>query len=232
MRAELSTLYTDALETVLEYTQAPEPEKLETAKAACISTMEKIAGLETVESTLTDEQRKAMPKLGIDQADYATPFQLQNYEKEVRLQTLSDLLSCLNSAPPFLRLAASIVETNLAYESYDWQIETAAVNILLADIPEKNLGAFLDIFLPELAALGGETLMWETDTDILAERASSAMNQMEALTESYAQETGELYLELLSRERDLRSELEQAGMEPENAEQLISAIEALEAMAD
>ena len=58
------------------------------------------------------------------------------------------------------------------------------------------------------------------------------MNQMEALTESYAQETGELYLELLSRERDLRSELEQAGMEPENAEQLISAIEALEAMAD
>jgi len=74
--------------------------------------------------------------------------------------------------------------------------------------------------------------MWETDTDILAERASSAMNQMEALTESYAQETGELYLELLSRERDLRSELEQAGMEPENAEQLISAIEALEAMAD
>ena len=232
VRAELSTLYTDALKTVLEYTQAPEPEKLETAKAACISTMEKITGLEAVESTLTDEQRKAMSKLGIDQVDYTTPFQMQDYEKEVRLQTLLELLSCLNSEPPFLRLATSIVETNLVYERYDWQIEAAAVNILLADIPEKNLVAFLDTFLPELAALGGETLMWETDRDILEGRASSAMDQMEALTESYAQETGELYLELLSRERDLRSELEQAGMEPENAEQLISAIEALEAMAD
>ena len=83
VRAELSTLYTDALKTVLEYTQAPEPEKLETAKAACISTMEKITDLEAVESTLTDEQRKAMSKLGIDQVDYTTPFQMQDYEKEV-----------------------------------------------------------------------------------------------------------------------------------------------------
>jgi len=232
VRAKLSTMYTDSLKKVLEYTQTPEPESLETAKLSCISTMENIANLETVESTLTDEERKAMLKLGIDQADYTTPFRIQNYEKEIRLQTLSELLFCLNEEPLFFRLAASISETNLAYESYDWQIEAAAVNILLADIPEENLGTFLDTFLPELAALGGETLIWETDRDILEGRASNAIDQIEALTESYAQETGELYLELLSRERDLRSELEQAGMEPENAEQLISAIEALEAMAD
>lgn len=228
VRTELSALYTDTLKTVLKYTQTPEPENLEAAKAACVSAMEKITSLETVESSLSDEQRKEMSKLGIDQVDYTTPFRMQNYEKTVRLQTLSELLFCLNKEPLSFRLAASIAEANLAYESYDWQIEVTAVNILLVDIPEKELGAFRDTFLPELAALGGETLTWETDRNILEERADSVIEQIEALTELHARETGELYLELLSQERDLRSELERAGMEPANAEQLADAIEELE----
>lgn len=232
LRATISTQYTDAMKTVLDYTRTPMPETLTEARMACVFAMEEIASIKEVESALTDDQRKAMAELGMNQADYTTPFRMQEYEKAVRLQNLSYLLYCLNEEPPFIDLAASLTEMNLAYENYDWQIEIAAVNILLADIPENALGTFRETFLPDLAALGGEDLKWETDRDVLEARADSVFDQIEVLIESLAQETGELYLQLLSEERDLQQELETAGVDLEDAEHLVSEIARLEGNAN
>lgn len=228
IRAEISGFYTDALEVVLEYTRAPSPETLAGARTICVSALEGIAGAESVESALTDEQRTSMAELGMDQADYATPFRMQEYEKAVRLQNLSDLLCCLNEDPPFDDLAASLAEEKLSFERYDWQIELAAVNILLADVPGEKLGTFRDTFLPDLAALSGEDLKWETERDVLEARADAVFDQMEAMIESSAQKAGALYLELLFQKQDLRRELEAAGVDPERAEQLAVQVERLE----
>lgn len=228
LRAEISASYTSALKTVLEYTRAPSSETLAKARTTCVSALEEIVGVKIIESALTDEQRTAMAELGMDQADYSTPFLMQEYEKTIRLQDLSDLLGCLNEDPPFDDLAASLAEDKLFFERCDWQIEVAAVNILLADIPEERLGAFRDTFLPELAALSGEALSWETDRDVLEARAGAVFGRMEASIELTARETGELYLEMLSRQQDLQQELEAAGVDPERAEQLAGQVKRLE----
>lgn len=228
VRAKISARYAGALEAVLTYARAPTPETLEEARAACVSAMEEIAGEAEIESALTEEQRTAMAELGMDQADYATPFRMQEYEKAARLQNLADLLSCLNEEPPDGELAACLAEMNLDYEGYDWQIEVAAVNILLAQVPEEELGEFRETFLPGLAALGGETLEWETDRDILEERAEAVFGRLEERIEAFARETGERYLQLLSKQRDLAEELEAAGMDGKEAEGLAREIGRLE----
>lgn len=220
LKVEVSQLYLEALSAARTYTEDPSEETLKNAKDSCLSAMDAIAGIDVIESELTIEQQEAMSKLGMDQADYMTPFLMQAYESGTRLQTLTDILCYLNQAPESDDALAISTNVNLSYEELSWQIDLIGLNHLLAEVPETQLKDFQGTFLTGLSTFAGGTVQWETDRTVLEERSEVVFGKMEDLISEQAQQVGALYSALLDDQKRLASELEAAGLSAEEAAQL------------
>lgn len=220
VKDQVSRRYLEALETAKDYTEAPSEEALQNAKDACLSSMNAIADAGTVESELTAGQKEDMAKLGMDQADYMTPFLMQSYEKGTRLQTLTDVLHYLNQAPESNDFLALTANTNIPFEELGWQIDLLGLNHLLAEVPEGQLADFKTGFLENLNAFSGDTIPWGTDRALLEEQSETVFAQMEDLIGQHARQIGALYTETLEEKKRLGAELEAAGLSAEEAEEL------------
>ena len=220
LKGEVSQHYLETLKAARAYTEEPSEETLKNAKDSCLSAMDAIVGIEVIESELTAEQQEAMSKLGMDQADYMTPFLMQAYEIGTRLQTLTDILCYLNQAPESNDSLAISSSVNLSYEELSWQIDLIGLNHLLAEVPETQLEDFQGTFLTGLSAFAGDTILWETDRTVLEERSEVVFGKMEDLVSAQAQQVGALYSFLLDDQKRRASELEAAGLSVEEAAQL------------
>lgn len=220
LRDEISRCYLEALEEARAYTADPSDESLRKAKEVCLHSIEAITDMETVESELTDEQRRSMAELGMDQADYMTPFLLQSYEKGTRLQTLTDVLRYLNQAPVNNDALTLTSESNISFEKLGWQIDLIGVNHLLAEVPEDQVEDFKNDFLSNLFVFRGTDIQWETDRTVLEERSETVFGQMEDVIGRHAEGVGEIYASVLEEAKRVGPELEAAGLPADEAERL------------
>lgn len=227
LRDEVSQYYLEALEAAQAYTSDSSDESLRDAKDICLRSIEAITSMETVDSELTDEQRKSMSELGMDQADYMTPFLMQSYERGTRLQTLTDVLHYLNQAPVNNDALALMSDVNISFEKMGWQIDLIGLNHLLAEIPENQLEGFKNDFLANLSAFEGEAIQWESDRAVLEEQSEVVFSQMEDLVDKHAEGVGELYTSVLDETNRLSSELEAAGLPAGEAAQLEQEVDRL-----
>lgn len=227
LRDEVSQYYLEALEAAQAYTSVSSDESLRDAKDVCLHSIEAITNMEEVDSELTDEQRKSMSKLGMDQADYMTLFLLQSYERGTRLQTLTDVLHYLNQAPVNNDALTLVSDVNISFEKMGWQIDLIGLNHLLAEIPENQIKDFRNDFLANLSAFEGEAIQWESDRAVLEERSETVFSQMENLVGKHAEGVGELYASVLDESNRLSSELEAAGLPAGEAAQLEREVDQL-----
>lgn len=214
---DLSAAYCRALEAALDYGQDPQGEGLDEAKAACIQALSAAADLETVEPALTEDQLAAMADLGMNEADYLTPFRTQAYERAVRMQTLTDVLACLNRGPEGRETAALLAEQELAFEQWDRQIRYLGINDLLAELPEETVRAYREEVLAGLASYQEGLPPWEDSREAVALRSEEVLAEMDAWLAGAAAETGELYAALLAQANDPEEEMTAAGAAPEAA---------------
>lgn len=220
LKAQVSRHYLEALAAAKTYTEEPSEEALQNAKNICLLSVDAITGLAAIESELTPGQRESMSDLGIDQADYMTPFLMQTYDRGTRLQTLTDVLHHLNQAPESDDILALTASINMSFEELSWQIDLIGINYLLAEVPASQLEDFKNNFLADLSAFAGDAIQWETDRAILDEKSETVFHEIENLIGEHAKQTGELYTSALNEKKGLGLELEAAGLPADEAAEL------------
>ena len=224
----LSASYCEALEAARAYGLSPTKEGLAEAKAACAGALQTAAGLETVDSALTAEQLEAMASFGVSETDYMTPFRTQEYERLVRMQTLGDVLACLNRAPAADEAVLLLSELELEFEQWDRELRYLGINELLCTLPAEETAAFREETLASLASYADGLPPWEDTREAAAKRSEETLAAMEDWAAEAAQESGELYASLLGEARDLEAELEEAGIPAEEARAIGETYEALD----
>ena len=224
----LSASYCEALEAARAYGLSPTKEGLAEAKAACAGALQTAAGLETVDSALTAEQLEAMASFGVSETDYMTPFRTQEYERLVRMQTLGDVLACLNRAPAADEAVLLLSELELEFEQWDRELRYLGINELLCTLPAEETAAFREETLASLASYADGLPPWEDTREAAAKRSEETLAAMEDWAAEAAQESGELYASLLGEARDLVAELEVAGIPADEASAIRETYEALD----
>ena len=143
----LSQTYLEALEGVGDYLNNPTPERLEAARTGCSGAVEAISTLEVPASALTAEEEEAMGALDMDLTDYQALFDTLQYEKDTRLQSLSDTLERLDSAPAMDDVLEILNDLHLDFEYGERQLLQIGVNHLLCGVPEEALVHYRADFL-------------------------------------------------------------------------------------
>ena len=206
LKDQVSRQYVAALAAARAYTEDPAPQALASAKETCLAAIAAITDAPGVTSALTEEQRQAMGELGMDPADYMTPFMMESYERGTRLQTLTDVLRYLNQAPLSNDALAMTAEIDTDFEGLSWQLDLTGLNHLLAELSEAEIRDFRDSFLMGLSSLEGTDIPWERDR--------------EALVSRHAAEVGALYSAFLEEASPPGAALEDAGLPAEEAGRL------------
>lgn len=193
----LSQTYLEALEGVGDYLNNPTPERLEAARTGCSGAVEAISTLEVPASALTAEEEEAMGALDMDLTDYQALFDTLQYEKDTRLQSLSDTLERLDSAPAMDDVLEILNDLHLDFEYGERQLLQIGVNHLLCGVPEEALVHYRADFLAGLAFWDEEAIPWSADRAVLDELGEEVLTGMEDLTGRQAQKLGEVYAQAL-----------------------------------
>ena len=220
LKDQVSQQYVEALAAAQAYTADPAPQTLASAKETCLAAIAAITDAPGVTSALTEEQRQAMGELGMDPADYMTPFMMESYERGTRLQTLTDVLRYLNQAPLSNDALAMTAEIDTDFEGLSWQLDLTGLNHLLAELSEAEIRDFRDSFLMGLSSPEGTDIPWERDREALEARSEEIFAAMEALVSRHAAEVGALYSAFLEEASPPGAALEDAGLPAEEAGRL------------
>lgn len=193
----LSRTYLEALEGTGDYLENPTAETLAAARESCSGAAEVITALEVPVSVLTAEEEEAMGALDMDRTDYQALFDTLQYEKDTRLQSLSDTLERLDSAPAMDDVLEILNDLYLGFEHGERQLLQIGVNHLLCGVPEEALARYRADFLAGLAFWDEEAIPWSADRAVLDELGEEVLTGLEDLTGRQAQKLGEVYAQAL-----------------------------------
>ena len=186
-------LYENALLSIEEYLAAPGEDALEMAISICENAIVEIEGLTLPHSALTDEQRIALVKLGMNMGDYDALFQYTGYHNDINIETLTMLLRYLSQSPEQDDTLAYIVDFNNRYLIMDRMLEFLGLNALLYGFDSPELESFREGFLTGLLTLCADGLPWETELDVIEAKAEYWFSELEDEIDAYAEFVGTQY---------------------------------------
>ena len=193
----LSRTYLEALEGVGDYLDDPTAERLKAARTVCTGAVETISALEVPASALTAEEEEAMGGLDMDLTDYRALFDTLQYEKDTRLQSLSDTLGRLDSAPAMDDVLEILNDLYLDFERGERQLLQIGVNHLLCGVPPEEVDRYRTDFLAGLTFWDEEAVRWSEDRAALDQLGEEALTGLEDLAGRQAQKLGEVYAQAL-----------------------------------
>ncbi len=218
-------LFESALSSVETYLKKPDDDTLSTAKMACTKSTAQLAVLAAAKSDLTNEEKGALVKAGLNIADYSVPFDNAEYERNECIQNLAALLYYLDIAPQqneVLQNVASLLrQNNTLFRSVD----CLCINELFCTFSGERIDNFKDGFLPGLSTLYAQRPPWDTNSAALMAKADKLMDDAEENIDAYAAFVGQRYTLMLDMRDQYAPLLTDAGYAPDEAKQIIAKID-------
>ena len=218
-------LFESGLSSVELYLAKPDEDMLSAAKMACTDSTAQLAELPAAKSDLTNEEKSALVRAGLNIADYSVPFENAEYERNECIQNLAALLYYLDRAPLEDEVLKNVTlllrQNNTLFRSVD----CLCINELFCTFRGDQIDSFKDDFLPGLSTLYKQIPPWDTDSAALMAKADKLMNDAEENIDAYAAFVGERYALMLDMRDQYSKLLADAGYEPDKAQRIIAQID-------